>query len=85
MSALNADAKAALRDAGVSQAEWARANWSSSGRWSGDACGCPDDRCIGYHHYDGEDCGCLQTLLQSYVAGEDRTFAVTRPRSGGQR
>lgn len=83
MSALNAGTKAALRDAGVSQAEWARANWSASGRWHGDACGCPDNRCIGFHHYAEEDCGCLRTLLQMYLAGDGGMFAVTR--SGGQR
>jgi len=62
MSALNAAAKAALKAHGVSQAEWARRNFSS-GRWGGDACGCPDDRCIGYHHDDAGDCGCLPALL----------------------
>lgn len=25
----------------------------------GDRCGCPDDRCIGYHHYEDADCWCL--------------------------
>ena len=59
---LNQDAKAALRDAGVSQAAWARANFGD-GRWHGDACGCPDGRCAGYHHGEGEECGCLRALL----------------------
>lgn len=85
MSALNASAKSALRDAGVSQAGWARANRSSGGRWHGDACGCPDGRCIGFHHYGEEECGCLLTLLQMYLAGDGGMFAVTRRRSGGQR
>src|SRR5258708_7225671 len=70
MSALNGDAKAALRDAGVSQAAWARANFSPDGGWLGDACGCPDDRCIGYHHYANEACGCLPALLAEYLNGE---------------
>ena len=78
MSALNAAAKAELRDAGISQADWAR-TWfpcnavagdrrTEIGRpvWLGDACGCPDDRCIGYHHGAGEDCGCLPVLLGRY-------------------
>ena len=68
---LNETAKAILRDAGISQAAWARANFMADGRWCGDACGCPDDRCIGYHH-DGEDCGCLLTLITQYAAGEGR-------------
>jgi hypothetical protein len=69
-SKLNEDAKAALRDAGVSQAAWARANYSTDGSFLGDACGCPDDRCIGYHHFDAEDCGCLPVLLEQYLNGE---------------
>jgi hypothetical protein len=78
---LNQAAKAVLRDAGVSQAAWARANWSQDGRWHGDACGCPDDRCKdGYHHMPDEECGCLRVLLGQYLKGE-RTFAE-RPKRG---
>ena len=69
---LNDDAKAALRDAGLSQAGWARANFFDDGRWHGDACGCPDDRCIGYHHDEGEECGCLWALLTQYQARQGR-------------
>ncbi len=72
---LNDDAKVALRDAGVSQAAWARANFMSDGRWCGDACGCPDDRCIGHHHYEDEECGCLRTLLVMFLSGEGTMFA----------
>ncbi len=74
---LNEDAKAALRDAGVSQAAWARANYYDDGGWCGDACGCPDDRCIGFHHFEGEECGCLQVLLAQYLSGEE-CFAECR-------
>jgi hypothetical protein len=82
VSALNASAKAALRDAGVSQAEWARANWSADGKWHGDSCGCPDDRCKdGYHHEPHEDCGCLETLLARYVASEG-SFATVHKAKG---
>jgi hypothetical protein len=66
---LNEAAKAALRDVGVSQAAWARANHYSSGSWYGDACGCPDDRCLGFHHDEDEECGCLRTLLAEYLMG----------------
>ena len=69
---LNEDAKTALREAGVSQAAWARANYYSDGRWHGDACGCPDDRCIGYHHDEDGECGCLQVLLEQYLTGTGR-------------
>ena len=63
---LNADAKVMLRDAGVSQAAWARVNFPGTGRWSGDACGCIDDRCIGHHHDETDSCGCLPSLLEDY-------------------
>jgi len=66
---LNDDAKAMLRDAGVSQAEWARASFPGAGRWFGDACGCIDDRCIGYHHDEADSCGCLPSLLEDYRGG----------------
>jgi hypothetical protein len=66
VTALNAAAKTALRDAGISQAAWTR-EWWTDGKWHGDLCGCPDDRCAGYHHDDGEDCGCLAVLLWSVV------------------
>jgi hypothetical protein len=59
---LNETAKSALREAGITQTAWARIHFSD-GRWRGDACGCPDDRCIGYHHYETEECGCLPVLL----------------------
>ena len=72
MSALNATAKATLRACGVSQAGWARRNYFSDGKWGGDACGCPDDRCIGYHHDDPDDCGCLRALLDDL--GRERQY-----------
>ena len=72
MSRLNATAKATLRDYGISQPGWARRNYSD-GKWGGDACGCPDDRCIGYHHDDPEDCGCLPVLLEQMAAERART------------
>jgi hypothetical protein len=83
MAKLNEDAKTALRDAGVSQAAWARANYFADSRWGGDACGCPDDRCTGFHHYPDEECGCLRTLLPQYLRG-DGSFAEM-PRKAGNR
>lgn len=32
-------------------------------RWYGDICGCRDDRCIGYHHEEHDECGCLPALI----------------------
>lgn len=65
---LNDAARAALRDAGISQAAWIRAHGYTDGRWGGDACGCPDDRCKdGYHHYPDGECGCLRVLLDGLL------------------
>lgn len=64
---LNADARDQLQRAGISQAAWARQLFAD-GRWHGDACGCPDDRCIGYHHDECDECGCLRALLASRIS-----------------
>jgi hypothetical protein len=61
--------RAALKEARISQAAWARANWMSDGKWRGDACGCPDDRCIGHHHAEGEECRCFPALRDEYLDG----------------
>lgn len=39
------------------------AEWSTTGEWRGDACGCHDDRCAGYHHDVAEECPCLQQCI----------------------
>jgi len=75
MTRLNDTAKATLREAGISQAAWARANWMRDGKWSGDQCGCPDTRCAnGFHHFGADDCQCLPVLIGQYfewLRGED--------------
>lgn len=60
---MNQEALHALQDAGLSEVEWAKLNGYADGVWGGDACGCPDDRCIGFHHDGPDDCGCLRELL----------------------
>lgn len=36
-------------------------------RWTGDACGCPDDRCKdGYHHHPDDECQCLRVMLAEF-------------------
>lgn len=60
---LNEAARDALADAGITQAAWFRSQGYADGRWGGDACGCPDDRCAGFHHDPDEECGCLRVLL----------------------
>lgn len=37
------------------------------GVWRGDECGCTDDRCIGHHHLDHENCGCLPVCLEEVL------------------
>jgi hypothetical protein len=69
---LNEQAKATLRAAGVTQSAWARRFFHST-IWLGDACGCHDDRCIGHHHDETDECGCLPPLLQDYLAELRRT------------
>ena len=59
---LNATALDTLRAAGVSVAEWRKRNYMGA-EWTGDACGCPDSRCIGFHHAGPDDCQCLTALL----------------------
>lgn len=68
MAKLNAAAKAALREAGFTQAQWATL-WGYRDGWGGDQCGCFDDRCAnGFHHTGVNDCGCLETMLNDAVA-----------------
>lgn len=45
-------------------------HWYRDGAWRGDSCGCPDDRCIGYHHDGPDDCGCLPVALAEYIEAE---------------
>lgn len=55
-----------LRDCwDISRARWI-AEYYPDGQWGGDRCGCPDDRCIGFHgdHEPGE-CPCVE-----YLAGQ---------------
>lgn len=71
MARLNAAAIATLKAAGVSPALWDRANYGDGSKWTGDACGCPDDRCKdGFHHYPDQACGCLATLLELFLKGD---------------
>tara|TARA_B100000378_G_scaffold142555_1_gene115204 strand:+ start:1866 stop:2681 length:816 start_codon:yes stop_codon:yes gene_type:complete len=59
---LSLDARQVLQSAGISRADYAR-SWFADGRWHGDTCGCPDDRCIGHHHDADEPCGCIRSIL----------------------
>lgn len=63
---LNDEARTALEAAGITPAAWAR-RWFDVVSWWGDVCGCPDDRCIGYHHDRQDDCECLEALLMEAI------------------
>lgn len=52
--------------AGIELADLIAQRWTD-GQWHGDKCGCTDDRCIGHHHDEREDCGCLPALIQEYL------------------
>lgn len=64
---LNRDARDLLAVYGLTPARWIAYAFPRSRRWRGDDCGCPDDRCIGYHHAEVEPCGCLPALLDEYA------------------
>jgi hypothetical protein len=49
---------------GITIAEYIRHYFPAEGHWCGDECGCVDDRCIGFHHDEGEDCGCLPEWIR---------------------
>ncbi|MEV4902414.1 hypothetical protein AB0K08_13860 [Citricoccus sp. NPDC055426] len=51
----------------VTAAEWSRHHFGTD-HWSGDWCGCPDDRCRGHHHDPDARCGCLTALLDDGAA-----------------
>lgn len=50
----------------TSIAGYVRRHFGNQG-WGGDSCGCPDDRCIGYHHDGGEECQCLPASLDAWI------------------
>lgn len=49
MVTLNAQARETLKYAGISRAQWIKTR-GNEGAWTGDRCGCSDDRFIGFHH-----------------------------------
>ncbi|PPF40668.1 hypothetical protein C5B93_03545 [Rathayibacter sp. AY1A2] len=65
------DVISTLRAQEIDPDEWAREHGSpSAAEWAGDECGCDDDRCIGHHHDEHEDCGCFPAMLEQHFAQE---------------
>ena len=59
-----------LRDRGISRIEWID-HHGTAGQWTGDRCGCPDDRCIGRHHDADAPCGCVEALADDILGRTD--------------
>lgn len=79
MTRLNYAARETLKDEGLTSRQWAqRHGYASAAEWRGDECGCPDDRCIGYHHDENDECGCLPALIRE-LRRDERKLAEARP------
>lgn len=73
MAKLHSNVTVQLGEAGVTKAQYlAHCGYDPGQRWGGDACGCPDDHCIGYHHRELEQCSCFESLL-SEIEHEETT------------
>jgi hypothetical protein len=66
---LSKQARSTIKASGITIAAYTR-HWFADGKWYGDRCGCPDDRCIGFHHADEGDCGCLPVTLDEARAAD---------------
>ncbi len=65
---MDTTAKRIIQRAGLTVSAYVSHYSGPDGLWYGDSCGCTDDRCIGYHHYDQHDCGCLPVLIDEMLA-----------------
>lgn len=67
MTRLTRTARDTIKASGLTIAAYIRDQMPYSGQdgrtWRGDACGCTDDRCIGHHHDEHEECACLPFLI----------------------
>lgn len=73
MAQLTAEARQTIKNSGLTIAAYVRYQMPYSGQdgrtWRGDACGCTDDRCIGHHHNQNDECGCLRYLIEETKTG----------------
>lgn len=66
MTALSQTAVDRILDAGLTPNLFTRWVFGTT-EWSGDVCGCMDDRCTGHHHDPDEDCACFDVMLKECV------------------
>jgi hypothetical protein len=80
MSKLNQTARDTIKWdlRGLTIAGYIRHYFGDAG-WGGDRCGCIDDRCIGFHHDDESDCGCLPVSLDDYAASRVASSVANEP------
>lgn len=71
MSVLGRAARYEITSWGLSVAGYIRGVGWGDGKWHGDVCGCPDDRCVEYHHDAHEACGCLAHHIRTMLEARD--------------
>ncbi len=71
MTTLTRAARETIKNSGLTITEYVLEN-SGSSTWYGDTCGCSDDRCIGYHHDENEECGCLPVCIEETKKQQSR-------------
>lgn len=66
MRGLSRTARSVIRSYGISPETYCEAlglqRALDTGDFGGSRCGCPDDRCAGSHHDEGEPCRCVEVL-----------------------
>jgi hypothetical protein len=60
---LSQHARLLIIGSGLTVADYIEQHFAD-GVWRGDECGCIDDRCIGHHHVEHDNCGCLPVLIE---------------------
>lgn len=65
---LSPQAREEIQAFGFSLFTYVRTQFPGEATWRGDVCGCPDDRCIGYHHGPDDECRCLPAVLEGMAA-----------------
>jgi hypothetical protein len=58
---------AKLKQSGVTRYAYVDYYFGPGATWGGDRCGCVDDRCIGFHHDQTQECGCLQGWIDELL------------------